>query len=74
MEIIKIGDEKLTKSEALKKYEGVLLFLDSLRESGIVNMFGATPYITETYGFNKDKSKDLLKFWMDTFNERHKNE
>ena len=71
--MVVIDGEKLTKDEAMNIYHDVLEYLDDLRESGVTNMFGATPYIKETFGFSERKSRDLLKFWMDTFSERHLN-
>ena len=49
----------------------VNLFLDKLRESGELNMFGAAPYVSEAFGVSKKEARDLLKNWMDTFAERH---
>ena len=31
----------------------VFEYLDALRESGVTNMFGATPYLMEEFGFDK---------------------
>mgnify|MGYP004451380943 FL=1 len=50
------------------------IFLDSLRESGITNMFGATPYIEKRFGVNSEEARRFLVTWMDTFEERHNNE
>ncbi len=49
----------------------VFEFLDELRESGAVNMFGATPLIVMTFGYDRDTSRKLLADWMNTFSERH---
>lgn len=49
-----------------------LVFLDNLRETGATNMFGATPYIENEYPeFSSQEAKDLLLYWMDSFNERN---
>lgn len=49
-----------------------LEFLDDLRESGVTNMFGATPYIEDEYPeLTGQEAKDLLLYWMDSFSERH---
>lgn len=48
-----------------------LEFLDDLRESGVTNMFGATPYLEEEFPeLNYDQSKKVLIYWMKTFSER----
>ena len=49
-----------------------LLFLDDLRISGITNMFGAGPYLEETYPeLSPEDAKKILVYWMETFSERH---
>ena len=44
--------------------ELVYEFLDDLRESGTVNMFGATLYLQEEFGFDRSMSRALLSDWM----------
>lgn len=48
-----------------------LEFLDNLRESGITNTFGATPYIMQELGLEENESREVLRHWMKTFNERN---
>lgn len=52
--------------------EMVNSFLDSLRASGAVNMFGAGEYIEEAFGLNKREARKMLVTWMETFNDRVK--
>jgi hypothetical protein len=49
----------------------VNVFLDSVRESGAINMFGAAPYVAEAFGVSKQEARDLVKNWMQTFAERN---
>jgi len=49
----------------------VFEYLDELRESGITNMFGASPYLQERFGFSRYDANRFLTKWMETFNERH---
>ena len=51
--------------------EQVNKFLDTLRESGVTNMWGATPYIEQRFGVNYEEAKQFLVTWMETFAERH---
>jgi len=51
--------------------EEVFEYLDDLRDSGVTNMFGATPYIQEVFDVDKQKAQELLVKWMYTFTERH---
>ena len=52
--------------------EKVNVFLDKLRESGAINMFGAAPYVSDAFGVTKYEARDLVKNWMQTFEERHR--
>ena len=47
-----------------------LTYLDNLRESGIVNMFGAVGYIRSEFDLSKTDATDVLTHWMKTFVER----
>jgi hypothetical protein len=50
-----------------------LEFLFVLRESGVTNMFGATPYLTEEFSeLDNQKAKKVLLFWMENFQELEK--
>ena len=50
-----------------------LEFLDNLRESGITNMFGSSPYLREVYPrLTIEESTKVVAYWMKTFGERHK--
>lgn len=51
--------------------EDVFLFLDSVRESGVTNMYDASPYIREEFYVTRYEANRLLVKWMDTFSERH---
>ncbi len=47
--------------------------LDMLRESGVTNMFGARPYLLTVFpALSKREATAVLKYWMKTFSERHK--
>jgi len=46
-------------------------FLDGLRESGVTNMFGATPYIVSEFGCTQQEARKFLVNWMETFSTRH---
>ena len=55
----------------LPKEEHVFEFLDELRESGVTNMYGASPYIRETFDVTRYEANRLLTKWMETYSERH---
>lgn len=45
-------------------------FLDALRESGTINMFGAGEYIQDEFKITKYDAQRFLLKWMETFNEQ----
>ena len=45
--------------------------MDELRESGITNMYGATPYLQEAFELAQDEAQIILVEWMNTFSQRH---
>ena len=55
---------KITESE-----KEMFDYLNGLRESGAVNMFGARPYLAEQFELSKSESSDILQKWMKNFNE-----
>lgn len=51
--------------------EKVFDYLDDLRESGVINMFGAGRYIQVNFGVDRAEASRLLSLWMATYSERH---
>ena len=48
-----------------------LEFLDELRVEGVVNMFGANPYIMNEFDIEINESRQILSYWMDSYSDRH---
>lgn len=46
-----------------------LEFLNILRESGAVNMYGSTDYIIEEFNVSRKEAVQLLSLWMKNFNK-----
>lgn len=46
-------------------------YLDALRASGAVNMFGAAPHLAKAFGLSKADASTILVYWMETFQQRH---
>ena len=44
-------------------------YLNNLRDSGVVNMFGAGEFLVATFGLNKRDANKLLLEWMESFEE-----
>tara|TARA_R110001599_G_scaffold15757_1_gene65364 strand:+ start:26875 stop:27087 length:213 start_codon:yes stop_codon:yes gene_type:complete len=57
------------KREATDTEVEVCEFLNDLREGGSINMYGASPVISSTFGLNHKESKRILLLWMGNFNE-----
>lgn len=52
--------------------EKYFLFLDEVRASGKVNMWGAAPILRDKFkSLSREKATELLGEWMTTFSERH---
>ena len=47
--------------------EMIFKFLDSLRESGQINMFGAPQVLREAFGLTKSESVEAFKACVDNF-------
>ena len=59
-----------TKPAALQ--EGHLLFLDAVRESGAINMFGAAAPLRDMFDeLTRAEAREIHAYWMATFAERH---
>ena len=48
--------------EALKKE--IFEYLDELRDSGEVNMFGAAPYVASNFFISKREARQVLAEWI----------
>jgi hypothetical protein len=52
-------------------YQVYFEFLDDLRESGTVNMFGASVDLREEFNLDKQEARKILSKWMTSYDERH---
>lgn len=76
MMMVKLLGNERTKKMSMSLYKNfeneelaeVFQYLDNLRESGVTNMFGATPYIQNEFDImDRDLAYDVLDGWMNTF-------
>lgn len=44
------------------------IFLESLRRSGAVNMFGAAPILAEYFDIDEKEARKILGDWMRNYN------
>lgn len=54
----------------MKDQEVYFTFLDSIRETGKINMFAATPYLQEVYGLGRNEAKEVVLAWMESFSSQ----
>lgn len=45
-------------------------FLERLRESGVTNMLGATPYLEDAFDLEPRHARNLLLKWIDNLNKQ----
>lgn len=64
--------EKVTTERPEVVLDEHLEYLDELRESGQVNMFGAQRFLRDDFGLEPRAAVVILRYWMDTFAERHR--
>ena len=48
-----------------------LIYLDNLQKSGKTNMFGAGAYVEAHFGLDRHDAKEIVLYWMDSYEERH---
>ena len=39
-------------------------YLNALKDSGVVNMFGAGPYLQEQFGLSRSEARTIVIAWM----------
>ena len=42
-------------------------YLELLRDSGVTNMFGAGPYLEETFDLSRSEARKVLISWMESY-------
>lgn len=55
---------KLTEEEL-----NVFKYLNNLRDSGRINMFGAWVYVADKYQLSRYESNKIVSLWMNNFKE-----
>jgi len=69
-------EEELVKNQPMPPMpEGVtedhLIYLDELRLSGEINMYGARSYLANDFDISANQARTILIYWMATFTRRH---
>lgn len=58
-----------TTYEIKAEWEDYYRILESIRVSGIVNMFGASPYLALCADVDDNLATEILRNWMHNYNE-----
>ena len=45
------------------------IYLENLRKSGVVNMFGAGPYLQKAFDLTEPEAKKILVDWMQKYDK-----
>ena len=53
------------KAWAMERDEEIFDFLEKLRESGEINMFGAPAVLVDTFGISKHEAREIFKRWTE---------
>ena len=48
-----------------------LIYLDTLRNSGQINMYNTSPSLQNEFGLSKHEAREILSYWMRNFDKRH---
>ena len=62
-----IGHMMRQFDHAKKNDDEYFSYLEDLRDSGITNMFGAAPYLQDSFGLTKDEARKVLVRWMESY-------
>ena len=62
----------MSKRKTTQLEKDAFIFLNDLRDSGVTNMFGATPYLEDEFTTNPEVARALLLVWMGEFNSEGK--
>jgi hypothetical protein len=52
---------------AIMNEQEIFQYLDALRESGVTNMYGASPYLQDRFDLSKREAREFLMKWMEQF-------
>ena len=55
---------KYNKPGDTERFRSYMIFLSDLKDSGKTNMFGAAPYLQQTFDLDKKEAREILAYWM----------
>ena len=52
----------------IEEYREEFIYLENLRQSGVTNMYGASPYLADEFGYTKKEATEILILWIENYN------
>ena len=50
-----------------RSMDNYFAYLNALRESGAINMYGAAPYLAGAFSLSNSQARDILLKWMESY-------
>ena len=63
------NDESEKEVKYNKEWIEYYQYLESLRQSGVVNMYGAGPYLEKAAGIDSYEALDVMASWMENYED-----
>ena len=63
-----MGDKPMNKKYK-ENWSDYYNTLEGIRKTGIVNMFGAAPYLEQAHGLGEGKAQKVLTSWMENYDQ-----
>lgn len=64
--------ESTDKYPIREEWEEYYCFLEALRRTGVVNMWGASPYLVEAFHISDTLSQAILVNWINNYDKLNK--
>lgn len=52
----------------IEEYREEFIYLENLRKSGVTNMYGASPYLADEFGYTRREATEILILWIENYN------
>jgi hypothetical protein len=69
-ETVRKPTREIIRSKIMKQYKQEFTYLYQLQASGSTNMFGASAYVEDEFGHDKQESQKIVSLWMENWNQK----
>jgi len=63
------GVKKMSKKQYEDEWIEYYQYLEGLRQSGVTNMFGASPYLAKAYALSSSEAITIVGSWMENYSQ-----